>query len=66
MPVSVLVSERQKAVGRSAAVAVRGSDMRKQLADHEVADAHTMCRGGTANVAGEAFGLRCTDSDGLK
>ena len=31
--------------------AVRGSDMRKQLADDEVANAHAMRRGETADVA---------------
>jgi len=45
--------------------AVLGPDMRKQLADHEVADAHAMRHGETANVAGEAFGLRSTNPDGL-
>jgi hypothetical protein len=45
---------------------VRASDVRKQLVDHEVADAHAMRRGETADVAGEAFGLRSTDSDGLE
>ena len=50
----------------TAAGAVLGPDMRKQLADHEVADAHAMRRGETANLAGEAFGLRSTDSDGLE
>jgi len=46
--------------------AVRGSDTRKQLADHEVADAHAMRRRETADVAGEAFCLRSSDSDGLE
>jgi len=45
---------------------VRASDVRQQLVKYEVADAHAMRRGETANVAGEAFGLRGTDSDGLE
>jgi hypothetical protein len=45
---------------------VRASDVRQQFADHEVADAHAMCRGEAADVAGEAFRLRSTNSDGLE
>jgi hypothetical protein len=45
---------------------VRAPDMRQQLTDHEVPDAHAMRRSETANVAGEAFGLRSSDSDGLE
>jgi hypothetical protein len=45
---------------------VRASNMRQQLADHQVADAHAMCRGEAADVAGEAFRLRGTNSDRLE
>jgi hypothetical protein len=35
---------------------VRASDVRQQFVDYEVADAHAVRRGETADVAGEAFG----------
>jgi hypothetical protein len=53
-------------VGMTAIGQVRAPDARKQLVEHEVADAHAMHRGETADVLGEAFGLRSTDSNGLE
>ena len=48
----------------SAVGQVRPCHMRKQLADHEVPDAHAMRRGEARDVTGEAFRLRSTDADG--
>jgi hypothetical protein len=62
---SFATPEGTEQVGITAVSKVRPSHMRKQLADHKVADAHAMRRGETANVAGEAFRLRSSDSDGL-
>ncbi len=50
----------------SAVGQVRPCHMRKQLADHEVPDAHAMRRGEARDVTGEAFRLRSTDADGLE
>src|ERR1041384_1801917 len=58
--------EGAEQVGMTAVSKGRPSHMREQLADQEVADAHAMRRGETANVAGEAFRLRSTDSERLE
>src|SRR5262249_24991769 len=58
--------EGAEQVGMTAVSKVRPSHRGEQLGDHEVADAHAMRRGERANVAGEAFRLRSTDSERLE